>query len=230
MKGFRELFEVEERESARLVAELQEHKSTWPEVERQYNAIDQECVELARELMPLHFAASPLRFECEARLRGARMRRDGIRATFQRKKNELQDRIASLSREEITDFHADSLDRARHLSQSYQFRRLRSETNLWDDKTTVIVESNIDALEVARARILAGIKELREMELRPLADVRKKIQELAIEFAGFRFGEMKREEVSPRVADDMRPRSPSIAAGNEKLNALSARLTALEGR
>ena len=50
MKMLQQLFDSEEKESARLVAELAAHTATWSTVKAQYDEIDLQCVELARIL------------------------------------------------------------------------------------------------------------------------------------------------------------------------------------
>jgi hypothetical protein len=223
-----EYFSSVEIESAQAVQELEEHMSGWPAVQREYARLDEKCVEYARELAPLQLAGSPLALEAEVALHKARLEREGGKATFQRTRNLLQNRVEAFTRKEITDAHLAFLDRARDVGKYYRFVWQDSVTNIFDDRKRVKVRHNIAALDAAKNRIFAGIKEIQAMRHKPLTEVRAKIAELEMEFAGFRFSTMEVEEVSESVARDMKPVSPAVALNNEKISNLNARLSALE--
>lgn len=229
MKLVKEFFNNHERESAQNVEKLNQHLATWPTVKAEFDRLDNECIPIAREVAALHFAGSPRAIEVSVNLQSARMRRDNVKRRYQVTLDELRRKSSACTQRDIDNFHLNSLDFVKNLgTRYYRFRRDSTVANILTDKKTVRISSNIDALEAARDRVFAGIKEIRGMEFKPLAEVRARILELETEFASFRFAEMHEEEVSPMAAIDMKPHSPAIAAGHEKLNALNARLDALE--
>jgi hypothetical protein len=230
-KAVKDFFKTEERESAQHVAEFEAQQATWESVKAEIERVDrEECIPPARELAALQLAGSPRMFEVEGGLRKARLKRDGIRWAFQRKLDDLRNRCAADTRQDISNFHLNCLDRAKGLSRHYRFTRLDTLKDAWTDKKTVRISSNFDALQAARDRIFEGVKEVRGLELRPLAEVRRRIRELQLEFNSFDLAVLRVEEVSETAAQDMRPKSTAVAAGYEKLAELSARIGTLEGK
>jgi hypothetical protein len=228
MKALKDFFDSQDHESAQAVQELEAHVATWPAVQQEVTRRDGKCIELARELAPLQLAGSPRALEVEVALKKARMERDGVRWTFQRIRQELENRAESYTRVLINDFHLDSLERARELSKFYRFARVDTYRNPFTESKRVTIRHNSAALDAGKELIFAGIKEIAGMHLQPLAKVKARIAELEAEFSALRFTTMETEEVPESVAADMKPTSPAVAAYQENFANLSGRISALE--
>jgi hypothetical protein len=218
------------RESQSLCDALAEHEATKPEVDAEYNRLDDICAPLARKVSDLSIAGSPRAFEAQAELRRAKMVRDGVRAAYGRKREDLLRQIQALTREPINKFHDRCLQLVKGLSSLYQFSRLETVRNPFNDRVLVRIRHNGAALQAAQDLILRRMREVRGLQDCPLEAVEKRIGECEREFYLIDTSTLEVEEVSESVARTMKPSNPTAELAGDRISNLSGRIAALEGR
>ncbi len=220
----KEYLNSQHRESEKLYKELQALEARFPEVTKQYEQLDSQCVELASRLSAAEKAGSPQGVALSAELRQLRWQRDGIKQKYSREIGELQHQLEALTQPTIQRFSERCLSRVKSLTEKYQFRRVEETQNIYTDTRTIKVQHNSGALAAARDHIFECMKVVRSMNLCPLAAIEKKISEFEREFDNFDFSEMQDENVSPSKAREMEPQSETakietgiITAGGDVL-------------
>jgi hypothetical protein len=206
-----EFFDSRKRDSAAAVEELQKHLETWPEVEAEFKRQDVDvCIPLAGKLASARLAASPTTITIEAELKRARWDRDRAKQNFSIRRAELMRMVESCTRPLIDGFHEECLARVKRLSSKYNFEILENSHDLEGRRRrqTVRVSHNAAALDAAKDRIFAGMREVRDMNLSSLAVLENRIGQLRAEFDNFDFTTLQIEEVDEDTAKSMRPQKP----------------------
>jgi hypothetical protein len=247
-KKLQEIFDSQARECSRLVAELEEHNKTWPEVKSEFDRIDrEECIVKARSVNDARSAGSPTYYALEGELKRSRWKRDGIASAFRRRRDELQTEIEKFTGEPIRNFHNDCLDRVKNLSKLYHYERDEKIYNVYADAITVRIRHNGAALDDAKNQIFEALKEVQGMRHSALSALKEKIEFYREQFDDFDFSTMEAATVSEQAARDMAPGKPDSTpaqsgmfmpdgsihlfappADAARLNSLSDRLSKLE--
>jgi len=230
MKALKDLFDSQERESVRLVEELEQHMAARSHMQKEYDTADERCIELARELAGLRLAESPRAMPVEVELKKARFLRDNVKYRWTHKLDKLRRELEMLTTPVITDFHLAWLEKAKQISSRYKFQRLEKKHNPFNDRLayTVTVKHNVAALDRAKVWIFEQIAAVRALNFSTLGAIKEKIAQCELEFHGIDTDSLEIAEVSESTAADMKPISPAVAAYRENLGNLNDRISQLE--
>lgn len=199
------LFDSQSRQSEKLVAQLAAHQATKPEVQRQYDELDQQCIELAGKMRAALDVQSPTWISIESDLKKCRWRRDAVKNAYRRELERLQRELEELTGPPIQAFHLQALDRAAGLSSMYTFERDELFYVAEHDVRMVKVRHNQAALATAKDLIFQRIREVRALRYRTLPELQAKIAESQRQFDEFDFSTLEIVTVSEATADLMKP-------------------------
>ncbi len=203
-----DIFGSQNRESERLAGELAKHMAKMPAMQKEFDALDAECIDLALKYRAAADAQSPSAFEIEAALKRKRCDRDSVKVRFATERDRLRREIEGLTGETIRQFHLDCLERVEGLVRLYRFNRDEKYFDISNEKRSVKISHNSAALADAKQKIFAAIQQIRDMRYRPLAEIEKKISEFKKAFEGFEFDSLETVIVSEQTANDMKPHEP----------------------
>jgi hypothetical protein len=212
-----EYFDSRKRESQKLVEELAQHEAGWPAVLAQYNAIDGECVTLAGKLAAARTAQSPTAYELEGQLKQVRWKRDGLKRDHQLRRDELHRAISIFTGPAIHKFRELCLQKIAGLAELYRFEQLTSARSSDGRRlqNTVKIQHNQAALNAARDKILAAMREAEAMQYFSLGDLEQCIVEFRKTFDAFDLDSLEIISVSEERLAEMKPENRNPAgSGN----------------
>ncbi len=226
----KDVFDSAIRENKRLVDELRKHEATYPEVKKEFDRLDAECISQAHDCLVAREAQSPTLVFKEGKLKQTRWQRDGVMNTFKRIRNRLIDQVTATSQEDAGQFHADTLEKIRNIASLYRFEKTEFVYNRPGDKAIrVTVKHNAAALKQFQDFMFSAIQKIASMRLGYLSDLRAQIEDYERQFALYKTSTMEAIEVSPERAAEMAPQAPRDAA-LDRINNLNSRLNTLEAR
>jgi hypothetical protein len=173
---------------------------------------------LAHRLSAEKLAGSPRGITTEAELIGLRRGRDGLKASFQRIRDDYHRQLETITRTPIARTAEAWVNLMRSLPEKYEYERLEPARDLDGRKVrgSVRIRTNATALAAARTRILDARRELMAMQHCSLPQIRALIEKFEREYALFDLSILEAEEVSETRAADLLPdhrNPPSVHAG-----------------
>ena len=196
-----ELFQSQSRESERLVKELAEHESRWPEVERQYQEIDAACIVLAGKLAAARLAGSPTAFEIETDLKAARLGRDRLKHDFERERTRIHTALENLTLGEIRAFEDACLAALKSLPALSHVETLSSDGLSGRHRVT----HNAARLEELKESILEAKRDVRTLVHSSLPKIRERIAEWRSKWESIDTRELVEAELTDVQVGILRP-------------------------
>lgn len=168
----KEVIARDEMASLRTLQAIADHEKTRGKMQKEYDALDRECIRLATELMPFERAGSPAGRPIRAQLATVRFERDRVRKLWNFRRERLIAAHRGILDQYIGHYAHELLEAARDLFDNHRrlfiYDRLHGE-NL--DYNRVMVRSNISRISEVAQKIKGFKDQLMGMNLRPLAEI-----------------------------------------------------------
>ena len=206
----------QEKQSERIYSLLQQHVATRDEMEREFDAADEECRLLAGQVGAARMAHSPQAVALKAELTAKRYSRDYVRDKWIGTMQDYERQLEALSRDEIQGF----LDWAvKTLKELPHRRRINEERKLYDHAGNlhgIRVNTNLEAERRAKDRIMAAMQEIRQVRAMPLKEIRERIEAVRNDIATIDFDEYTAIDATDADLADMKihPEVPKMVSGH----------------
>jgi hypothetical protein len=174
----------EERESQAAVDALAAHQATEGDMIAEYTLHDDAAVELAKKFAPENAAGSPKAWHTWDELNILKRKRDGLKYSWDRKRQLLIHEIEKFSMPILTAFHEETFRRVRWL---YGQRTLDFVTNLHSRDGLQIrnrARSNFAVIKAETDKLLQDLNEVKALHIRPLHEINTRIEEADMEWRG----------------------------------------------
>ena len=197
------------RRSAELVEALAELETKIPSMLSEYRTLDLAAQEIAMKFNAAKACASPEALTLHQELMTVCQKRDGIRFAHGQEREQLVRQLEGLTLPVLNTFRQQCLAWLKEIDAA---RRVEAVEQIFDgrkDHWVSVVQNNSAIVAQARQFVLAAMREITGLRLKPLAEIQARVEQLESQYSSFNLDQFTTDQVSRELPSDLRASEPS---------------------